>query len=86
MPGNDAAGLDRQLAEPKLAVLEMSRLLFEVDRSKRDIGNADRLEVDLLAGVGLHLIGRAFAGEAGRCHGGRSGDHAGESEALPERA
>src|SRR5205823_6264141 len=86
VPGHDAAGLDRQLAESQLAILEVRRLLFEVDRTQRDVGDAERLEVDLLAGVGFHLVGGTFAGKCRRGRGGRSGDDAGQCEALPERA
>src|SRR5712691_6341821 len=63
VPWHDAAGLDRQLAEAQLAVLEVRRLLFEVDRTQSHVGYADRLEFDFLAGVGLHLAGGTFAGE-----------------------
>ena len=34
VPGHDAAGLDRQLAKSQFAVLEMRRLLFEIDRTR----------------------------------------------------
>ena len=78
VPRHDAAGLDRQLAEPQFAILQMRRLLFEIDRTQRDVGDADRFEVDHLAGVGLHLVGGAFAGEGGRRRGDRSGDDAGQ--------
>src|SRR6266849_136613 len=63
VPWHDAAGLDRQLAEAQLAVLEVRRLLFKVDRTQSHVGYADRLEFDFLAGVGLHLAGGTFAGE-----------------------
>src|SRR4051794_8130653 len=66
VPWHDAAGLDRQLAEAQLAVLEVGRLLLEIDRAERDVGDADRLVVDLLAGIGFHLDGGAFAGQCGR--------------------
>src|SRR5882762_398368 len=51
------------LRKRKLAVLEVRRLLFEVDRTQSHVGYADRLEFDFLAGVGLHLAGGTFAGE-----------------------
>src|SRR6266545_6186146 len=63
VPWHDAAGLDRELAEAQLAVPEVRRLLFEVNRAQRHVGYADRLEFDFLAGVGLHLVGGTFAGE-----------------------
>jgi hypothetical protein len=65
VPWHDAAGLDRQLAEAQLAVLEVNRLLFEVNRTERNVGYADRLEVDFLAGVCFDLVGRTFASEGG---------------------
>src|SRR5882672_4338298 len=65
VPWHDAAGLDRQLAEAQLAVLEVRRLRFEVDRTERHVGYADRLEFDFLTGVRLHLVSRAFAGKGG---------------------
>src|SRR5206468_11290550 len=58
VPGHDAAGLDRQLAEAQLAIPDVGRLLLEVDRAERDVGDADRLGVDHRANVGLHLAGR----------------------------
>src|SRR5882724_11100408 len=63
VPWHDTAGLDRQLAEAQLAVLEVRRLLFEVDRTECHVGYADRLEFDFLAGVRLHLVGGTLAGE-----------------------
>ena len=36
------------------------------------VGDADRLEVDRPAGVGLLLIGGAFAGEGGGSHEARA--------------
>src|SRR3954453_14337524 len=43
VPRHDAAGLDRQLAEAQLAILQVRGLLLEVDRTERDVGDADRL-------------------------------------------
>ena len=86
VPGHDAAGLDRQLAEAQLAIPYFRRLLLEVDRAERDVGDADRLVIDLLADVCLHLAGRTFAGHGGRSGRGRTCDHSGEGEALPDRA
>src|SRR5262245_23614351 len=57
VPGHDAAGLDGQFPEAQFAILDVGRLLFQVDRAERDVGDADRLVVDLLAHVGLHLAG-----------------------------
>src|SRR4029450_13811996 len=86
VPGHDAARLDRQLAEAELALLYVGRLLLEVDRAKRHVGDADRLGVDHRADVGLHLAGRAFARSgAGDCRK-RACDDGGKSEALPDRA
>ena len=80
VPRHDAAGFDGQLAEAQLAILDIGRLLLQVDRSQRDVGDADRLEVDLLAGIGFHLVGRAFAGE-----GRRRREHAGDTEHCEKR-
>src|SRR5258707_7251552 len=62
VPWHDAAGLDRQLAEAQLAVLEVRRLLFEVDRTQSHVGYADRLEFDFLSGVRHHPARRAIVG------------------------
>ena len=86
VPGYDAAGLDRQLAELQFAILKVRRLLAEVDRAQRHVCDADRFVVDLFVRIGLDLVGGAFAGRRcrGRCD--RSGESAGECEALPEHA
>src|SRR6266702_4063747 len=86
VPWHDAARLDRQLAEAQFAVFEVCGLLLEIDRTQSHVGDADRLEVDLLAGVYFHLVGGTFAGKRGRRRRDRSGDDTGEREALPERA
>src|SRR6266404_3677302 len=41
VPRHDAAGLDRQLAEAQLAILDVGGLLLEIDRTERDVGDAD---------------------------------------------
>src|SRR5205085_1782942 len=82
MPRNDAAGLDRQLAEAQLAILDVGGLLLEVDRAKRDIGYADGLVVDLLANVCLYLVGGTFPGDGARC----GGERCSQREAEPECA
>ena len=69
VPGHDAAGLDGQLAEAQLAILDFGGLLFEVDRAEGDVADADRLESTISRTFALHLVGRAFAGKRGR--GGR---------------
>src|SRR5437868_2063973 len=84
VPRHDPAGLDRQLAETEFTALDVGRLLFEVDRSQGNVGDADRFEHHFLAGVGFHLVGRAFTCEGGRSHGGRSGDGEGQGGALPK--
>ena len=60
VPGHDATRLDRQLSEAQLSIPDVGRLLLEIDRAKRDVGDADRLGVDHRTDVGLHLAGRAF--------------------------
>src|SRR3954471_846281 len=86
VPGHDAARLHRQLAEAQLAIPDIGRLLLEVDRAKRHVGNADRLGVDHRADVGLHLAGRAFARNGGRGGGDRTCDYSGKCETLPDGA
>ena len=83
VPGHDAAGLDHQLAEAQLAIPDIGRLFLEVDRAKRDVGDADRLGVDHRADVGLHLARRAFARNGGRGDCNRTHNHSGECETLP---
>ena len=78
MPGHDAAGLDGELAEAQLAALDMGGLLAEFDGTERDVADADGLIVDLLARVGFHLVGGAFARNRGRRGNHRSGDRDGK--------
>jgi len=65
MPRHDATRLDRELAEAQLAIPDVGRLLFQIDRAERDVGNADRLVVDHLPRVRLDLVRRTFTGEHG---------------------
>ena len=55
VPRHDAAGLDRQLAEAQLAILDMGGLHLEIDRGEYHVGHADRLVVDRLAALGFIL-------------------------------
>src|SRR5581483_3341325 len=61
MPRDDAAGGYGHPTEAQFAALELGHLLAEIDRTERRIGDADRLEIDRLAGVRHALIGRALA-------------------------
>src|SRR5262245_14246014 len=81
VPGHDATGLNGQFPEAQLAILDIGRLFFQVDRAERDVGDADRLEVDLLAHIGLHLVGRAFAGE-GRSRSEDARDRQGREQRM----
>src|SRR3954451_5856513 len=85
MPWHDPAGFDRKLAETKLAILQVGWLLLQIDRPERDICHTDRLEIDFLTNIGLHLVGWAFTGNCVGCRRDRSGDGAGQRDALPER-
>src|SRR3974377_2166016 len=40
VPRHDAAGLDGELAEAELALLDVRRLLFEIDGGKHGVGHA----------------------------------------------
>ena len=55
VPRHDAAGLDHQLAEAQLAVLDLGGLLFEIDRAERRVGDADRLESTISRALGFIL-------------------------------
>src|ERR1700745_1286765 len=46
VPRHDAAGLDSELAEAQFTALDMGGLLAEIDRTERDVADADRLGVD----------------------------------------
>src|SRR4051812_20286812 len=63
VPRHDAAGLDGELAETQLAAFDVRGLLAEIDGAERRVGDADRLVVDHLAGIGLLLAGGTFAGD-----------------------
>src|SRR5215470_8146851 len=63
VPRNDAARLDGELAETKLAILELRRLLRQIDGAQRRVGDALGGEHDRLARVFFGLVGRALAGE-----------------------
>src|ERR1043166_1231009 len=62
VPWHDATRLDHEAAEAQLAVLDIRRLLGEVDGAEHRVGDAFGLEGDWLAGVWLHLIGGGGAG------------------------
>lgn len=49
VPRNDPAGLDGHLAKAQFAILDLGGLLFQIDRPERDVGDADRLIIDLRA-------------------------------------
>src|SRR6516162_8624563 len=61
VPRHYAIGVDGELAEPQLAVLDLCRFLVEVDGAERGIGDANSGELDRLAGIGLHLVERTAA-------------------------
>jgi len=66
VPWHDAAGLDRELAEPQLAVLDVCRFLLEVDSGEHRIGDTlGRLSIRR-ARVDFHLVRRALAGDGRR--------------------
>src|SRR6516162_9165726 len=71
VPGHDAAGLDRELAEPQLAILDVRRLLLEVDGGEHRVGDALAGVGGRRARVGLEFAGRAFAGGRHRHTGER---------------
>jgi hypothetical protein len=86
VPWHDAHRLDRELAHAEQAVLDVERRLGDVDRGDHGVGDADRLEVDRPAGVGLLRIGRAFAGKGGGSNEARAEDCAGEKKTAAEAA
>src|SRR6516225_10585938 len=85
VPGHDAVGLYGELAEPQLAVLELRRLLRQVDSAERGVGDADRGEFHGFAGVGLHLVGGATDGKGSGCKNGRSDDETGDGDGAAEQ-
>src|SRR6516165_5487890 len=86
VPGHDAAGFDGQFSEAQLAPLDVSRLLAQVDRAERDVGDADRLVIDHLTGIRLDFVGGAFAGERGGRGRERNGNGTCDAESLPDLA
>src|SRR5262245_64228178 len=82
VPRNYAAGLDHQLAKAQLASGNFRRLLAEIDRAERRVGDADGLEVDWLPRIRHALVGRAFASVRGKCKARRrqEGGSDGEEE------
>src|SRR3954452_3728402 len=85
VPWNNAAGLYCQLTKAQFTILQVSWLLFKIDRAQGDIADADGFEIDFVARIGLHLVRGAFACEC-RTGKGRSGSGAGQGEAEPECA
>src|SRR5262245_23855737 len=71
VPGHDAARLDRELAETQLAILDVRRLLLEVDGGEHRVGDTLAGVGGRRAHVGLQLAGRAFAGGRRRHTGER---------------
>src|SRR5262249_17900841 len=61
VPGHDTAGLDRELAEAKLAFLDVGRLLLEVDGGEHRVGDALPGMGDRRAHVGLDFAGWGIA-------------------------
>ena len=58
--------LDRELAEAELTVLDLRRLLLEVDGSEHRVGYSLAGMGDRCARVGFDFVGRALAGERRR--------------------
>ena len=85
VPGHDAAGLDHELAHAQAAILD-ALLLVHVDRGDDCVGDADRLQVDGLAHIGLGLVGGAFAGLRGGNGEACAGDDAGKQGIAAEPA
>src|SRR6516225_372602 len=56
VPRHDAAGLDGELAEAELTLLDVCRFLLEVDGGKHGIGDALASVGDGLARIRFHLI------------------------------
>src|SRR5262245_12100322 len=65
VPRHDAARLYGKLAEPQLAVLDVCRLLFEIDGGEHRVGYAFARVGGRLTRIGFHLVGRTTAGK--RC-------------------
>ena len=65
MPRDDAARLDRELADAHLAVLQHRPLFGERKHGEHGVGDADRLDFDRLARIRHLLLRRAFPGESG---------------------
>jgi len=65
VPWDDAARLDRELAEAKLAIVDLRRLLRKIDGAERRVGDALGGNRGRLPRILLDLIGRALPGEGG---------------------
>ena len=86
VPWHGATGLDHELAHAKEAILDVLLLLY-VDHGDDSVGDADRLQVYGLAGVGLGLVCGAFAGlSGGQRHEARAERGAGKQDIAAEPA
>ena len=85
MPRHDASWFDGKLAEPELALLDVCRLLFEIEGGKHGVGNTLARVGNRLAAIRFHLTRRATAGKRRRHpKQGRSGSDAGKNEVPAE--
>lgn len=66
MPGHNAAGLDRKLAQAELAILHHGRFLREVDGADHGVDNAFGGEISWLGRICHLLVSRAGAGQGDR--------------------
>lgn len=87
VPGNDAAGFDRKLAEAQLALPDVRGLLFEVDGGKHGVGHSLARTGDRRARVGFDFVGRAFASDGRRQTGdSRTRDNTRQNKASAKSA
>src|SRR5262245_32261957 len=86
VPGNDAIGLDYQLANPHLAAVGLDRFVGEIDRGEYGVGNAEGRNGHRLADVRLALTQGASPGMPRGGENGRRRDGARHNHSPPEPA
>jgi hypothetical protein len=65
VPGHDAAWLNSELAEAKLALFDVGGFFFKIDSSEHGVGYTFTRVGDRLTRIGFHLVGGTTTGNRG---------------------